>query len=685
MVRLVTAVLSGRSGQALPNPKRYRTVDCMKFIEETHIGTPALSGPVSPTTAPRSVSRLGNLINGMERWLRPLTRKLETVSAVMAGIMSIPIFLDVICRLVLNRSIPGIIEIEEFMMVLIVFLSLGFLQSEKEHVSIDLIFNRFPEWVQHLVAFFNYTVCFTLFAIMSWQSVIQIAKKKTEVSFSLGIPISVFIGVAAFGIILLSIVLLIDILKTLSTVIVDKRLPWLVVPVGFAVLFAASPFLIKIAVSGRPDGLTLGLAGMGVMFALLLLKMPIGLAMTATGFWGMLIISKRLIAPLSMLGIAPYHTSASFILAVVPLFILMGELAFHSGISQDLFDTAYKWFGRLPGGLAMAAVAGCSGFAAVCGDSMSTAVTMGAVSLPEMEKKRYKVELATGSLAAGGTLGILIPPSVGFIFYAIITEESVGKLFIAGILPGLLLAFLFMLCIYLMALRRPEMAPRGDKTPMAEKIVALKGVVPMLLLFVLILGGILGGFFSPTEGGGIGAVGAFCFALYRRRLTRDNLMKAIRETAKLTTKLLMILIGVGILGYFLAATRLPFILSDIVTGLPWGRYVIFVAVLFMFIILGCLMNVIPMILLTLPAIYPSILALGFDPIWFGVVTVIVMEMGQITPPIGVNVFALSSVAKGVPMETIFHGVLPFFGCMVICVVILVIFPSIATFLPNLLF
>jgi tripartite ATP-independent transporter DctM subunit len=302
-----------------------------------------------------------------------------------------------------------------------------------------------------------------------------------------------------------------------------------------------------------------------------------------------------------------------------------------------------------------------------------------------MEKKKYSPSLATGSLAAGGTLGILIPPSVGFIFYAIVTEESVGKLFIAGIFPGLLLAGLFMLCIYFMAKYKPDLAPRGESTSLREKLISLRGIIPMLLLFVLILGGILGGVFSPTEGGGIGAVGAFVYALCRKRISRKNLMLAMRETAKLTTKLLMILIGVAILSYFLAATRLPFILADVVTGLDVGRYTIFAAILLLFIVLGCLMNVIPMILLTLPAIYPSIVALGFDPIWFGVITVIVMEMGQITPPIGVNVFALSSVAKGVPMETIFKGVFPFFACMVVCVVILTFFPQIALFLPGLFF
>ena len=627
---------------------------------------------------------IDRIVGLLERIINPIGRKLDTISAIIAGIMSVPIFFDVLARLALGKSIPGIIELEEFMMILIVFLALGFIQAEKEHVNIDLLYSKFPPWAQETIDVFNNIVCLVIFSLMGWQTIIQVTKKIGEISFSLGIPISLFLAIAAFGTLMLAIVLLIDLLRSISQVINGGRWPGIILAFGLAALLLASPFLIKM-LPGRFNGLSLGLAGMGALFLLLLIRMPIGFAMAVTGFLGMLIISKRVAAPLSMIGIAPYHTTASFILAVVPLFILMGELAFHSGISRDLFDAAYKWLGRLPGGLAMAAVSGCAGFAAVCGDSMSTAVTMGAVSLPEMEKKRYSTSLATGSLAAGGTLGILIPPSVGFIFYAIITEESVGKLFIAGIFPGLLLALLFMLSIYFMARYRPELAPRGDSSTFKEKVVALKGVIPMILLFILILGGILGGIFSPTEGGGIGAVGAFIYALARKRITRKNLMLALRETAKLTTKLLMILIGVGILGYFLAATRLPFILSDIVTGLPLGRHFIFAAVLLLFIILGCLMNVIPMILLTLPAIYPSIIALGFDPIWFGVVTVIVMEMGQITPPIGVNVFALSSVAKGVPMETIFKGVLPFFGCMVICVVILVLFPQIATFLPNLLF
>lgn len=330
-------------------------------------------------------------------------------------------------------------------------------------------------------------------------------------------------------------------------------------------------------------------------------------------------------------------------------------------------------------------MAGCAGFAAICGDSLATAVTMSSAALPEMRKHKYDPSLATGCLAAGGTLGILIPPSVGFIFYGIVTEESIGKLFVAGILPGILLALLFMFAIYIKARRNPELAPAGEHFSWAERIKSLKGVSGMLFLFLLILGGMLGGIFSAVEGAAVGAVGAFILAVIRKRMTFGLMIKAVKDTLAITNKLLLILIGVGILGYFLASTRLPFVLAQFITGLEVNRYVIFGAVIIFYMILGCVLNVIPMILLVLPTLFPSITALGFDPIWFGVVTVITMEMGQITPPVGVNVFAMAGIATDVPMYTIFRGIFPFFLCMCLCILILTFFPQIALYLPGLLF
>lgn len=627
---------------------------------------------------------IDSIANFLEKFSTPISRRIHFFSYIIAGLMPLPIFVDVVLRTFFNRSIRGIMEVEEFMLAILVFFSVSFIQIKKEQICIDFLFSRLPRSSQLILETFTTFLSFILFALISRQTILYAIQKTGDLSISLELPISIFLAIAAFGLTILTAILLMDLLRAVLNVAKEGKAPWLILVLAVGSLVYLFPMLLK-EFDWRLGGTALGLFGMAFLFFLMLLRMPIGYAMALTGFIGLAMFHTNLKPSLSMLGIAPYSTASSFVLIVAPLFILMGELAFYSGISEDLFETANKWLGRLRGGLAMSAVAGCAGFAAVCGDSLATAITMGTVSLPEMKKKKYSAKLATGCLAAGGTLGILIPPSVGFIFYAIVTEESVGKLFIAGILPGVLLALLFFLAIYVLARMNPEGAPRGDKTDFVEKIISLKGVIGMLLLFLLILGGILGGIFSPTEGGGIGAVGAFVFALFKRRMTWQNLKKALIDTVDITSKLLTILIGVGILSYFLAASRLPMELADMITGWQVNRYVIFAAVITLFVLLGCLMNVIPMILLTLPAIFPTIVALDFDPVWFGVVTVLVMEMGQITPPVGVNVFALSSVAKDVPMETIFKGVFPFFLCMLICIGILVIFPQIALFLPGLFF
>jgi len=455
----------------------------------------------------------------VERVSNPISRVFFRFSTILLGIMSIPIFADVTLRFTTGKAIPGIIEIEEFILVCIVFCALGLMQNKGEHISINILVSRLPKWLQYVIESFVLLLSVLIFTLISWQLILQAFVKIGEESFSLGIPISIFVFVAAAGTSLLSIVLLENLLKALSRILKDGRWPWLIGVFAVAGLLVFLPTLAK-ATTWSVSGFTLGILGMCLLFVFIMLKMPVAFAMAVVGFLGMWTLTGNLNASLGLLGVRPYAEVAHFILCVAPLFILMGELAFYSGMSKDLFDTAYKWFGRLPGGLSMSSIAGCAGFAAVCGDSLATAATMGSVALPEMSKKNYSPSLATGGIAAGGTLGILIPPSVGFIFYALITEESIGKLFIAGILPGVLLSGLFIGCIYLWAKANPEAAPRGERTPFKEKMRSLKGVVAMLSLFVLILGGILGGIFSPTEGGAIGTVGAFIYTLFRRRVNK---------------------------------------------------------------------------------------------------------------------------------------------------------------------
>ena len=401
--------------------------------------------------------------DGLERLLDPVTQKMKTVSAVAIGIMSIPIFLDVLARFLLDKSLPGIIEIEEFFMVVIVFMALGATHQKEGHISIKLLTDHLSPRIRQALEVFNNLTCTFFFSLMAWQcrlpplkrpvNTAQCSKSRSACSWEW-----------RRRLVALTLVLLIKTLRAVSATAKTGEWTGLIlaltasaVLLSFPVWYATLPFQFS----------RLSLGGMGMVFMMILLfaGMPIGFAMSIVGFLGMSVISFSITPALMTLGTAPYSTTASFILAVAPLFIFMGLLASEAGISQDLFDTANKWLGRLPGGLAMAAIAGCSGFAAVCGDSMATAVTMGSVALPEMKRKKYSSGLACGSLAAGGTLGILIPPSVGFIFYALVTEESVGKLFVAGIIPGILLTFMFMAAIWCIAVIRPDLAPRERHFP----------------------------------------------------------------------------------------------------------------------------------------------------------------------------------------------------------------------------
>jgi tripartite ATP-independent transporter DctM subunit len=628
--------------------------------------------------------KIGSVAAHLGDFVRPTSRVFNYIGCAALCIMPIPVFVDVILRLAFSRAVPGGIEIQEYLMLMAVFFGLAAAQFEGGHIQIDLVLGKVSEHTKNLLEASAYGLSMFILFFMSSQLVAQGLKRfqNNEISKALELPVWAFYFIAALGTLLLAFVVSVYFLKALQRSVEYGRWVWLILALGIACFLFFGPM-----VGLRPSGLSgaaYGSLGMLLLFVLLFLGVPIGFGMAITGFLGMIVLNRALPPSLAMLGIGPYDTAASYMLTVVPMFILMGELAFHSGISNELFETANTWFGRARGGIAMSAVAGCAGFAAICGDSLATAVTMGTIAIPEMQKKKYDMALATGSLAAGGTLGIMIPPSVGFIFYAIVTEESIGKLFVAGIFPGIVLAALFISYIAIIARLRPALAPQGDPKSFRDKLVSLKGVLGMLILFVLVLGGMLSGIFNAIEGASVGAVGAFVYAAIKGRVNGPMVIASLKSTLNITCKLLMILMGVAILGYFLASTRLPFALADWIAGLGVNRYVIFAFVIIFFLILGCLLNVIPMILLVLPTIFPMVTALGFDPIWFGVVTVLMMEAGQITPPIGVNVFAISS-ASGVPMYTVFRGIFPFFICMLVLLVILTIFPQLATFLPKLLF
>lgn len=419
---------------------------------------------------------------------------------------------------------------------------------------------------------------------------------------------------------------------------------------------------------------------MAIFLLLAFLGMPIAFAFAIIGFVGMVLI-KDIGPALSTLGAAPWQWASNPTLVVAPLFILMGQFAFQSGISGELFSAAYKWMGRLPGGLALATNLACTGFAACTGSSIASGATFAMIAYPEMERFNYSRRLATGCIAAGGTLGILIPPSIIFVIYGVITNQSIGKLFIAGILPGLLLSGLFLTIILVMCLRNPKLGPRGEIFSLREKLRSLSGIWGMLLIFMVIIGGLYFGVFTPSEAGAAGAFATFLICLVRRKATLRGTMDSLKSSAHLTVMILTILIGAMIFSTFLSVSGVPSLLSEWIGGLPLPPMAILLIILAMYIPLGMFMDSMAMLLLTIPIIFPVIVNLGFDPIWFGVLIVLLFELALITPPIGMGVFVIQGITK-VPLQEVFLGSLPFVIAMIACLALLVAFPQIALLLPS---
>jgi tripartite ATP-independent transporter DctM subunit len=424
-----------------------------------------------------------------------------------------------------------------------------------------------------------------------------------------------------------------------------------------------------------------GIIGILIMFLLLALRMYIGIAMSIVGFLGLWYLIG-FDAAMGILGITPLTEGSSYTLSVIPLFVLMGQFAFVSGISTDIYKTVYTWMGHFKGGLAMATILACAGFAAICGSSLATGATMGMTAIPEMKKYQYDNRLSTGCVAAGGTLGILIPPSIGFIIYGLLTEVSIGKLFIAGIIPGILLSLLFIATVFILCSINPEMGPRGQNTSFGMKMKSLSGTWGMLLLFIIVMGGIYMGVFTPNEAAGVGAFGALLISVLKRKMTWKILVECLMESGRTTAMIFLIVIGANIFSTFLGLARLPMGLADFVAGLALPEIVILYAIIIVFILLGCVMDCYAIMILTVPIIFPVIEAMQFDPIWFGVLMVIVLEIGLITPPVGLNVFVLKSAAPDVPLTTIFRGIWPFLISAVVAIALLTLFPQIALFLPS---
>ena len=427
----------------------------------------------------------------------------------------------------------------------------------------------------------------------------------------------------------------------------------------------------------------IGVIGIGVLFVLLFSGLPVGFLLALLGLIGFSYLTT-FGAGANLIAKDFFSNFSAYSLTVIPMFIFMGQIAFYSGTSQRLYDFAYKMVGQLRGGLAMATTVACAGFAAICGSTNATAATMGTVAIPEMKRYHYDPKLATGCVAAGGSLGILIPPSVIFIVYGVMTQQSIGKLFVAGILPGILLTGLFIATIYILCRRNPNLAPPGPRVSLKEKLASLSELAETIILFALVMGGLFTGFFTPTEAGAVGAGGALIIAMARRKLTWQGFKASILDTTKLSCMVMVIVTGAAVFGHFLAVTRIPFNLATWVAGLPIPPTAVIALIIISYLIGGCFIDSLALILLTVPIFFPVITTLGYDPIWFGVIIVLVTQIGVISPPLGTNVYIISGVAKDVPLGTIFRGVIPFLIAMIVCTAIIVAFPQVALFLPSLM-
>jgi len=436
------------------------------------------------------------------------------------------------------------------------------------------------------------------------------------------------------------------------------------------------------------DPTIIGIIGIFVMLALFMTRMPVAYVMTLVGFVGFsYMISFK--GGLNLLSRSIYDTFSSYGLTTIPLFILMGQFAFNTGISRRLYDTAYTYLGHTRGGLAMATVTACTAFGAVCGSSPATAATMATVGLPEMRRYKYADELATGAVASGGGLGMIMPPSVVLIVYGVLTEQSIGALFVSGIIPAILMTILFIGCIYISCRLKPELGPPGRKFTLKEKLRSLTGMVDTLLVFIFVMGGMFIGLFTPTEAAAVGAFGVLVVSLLRRQMTWERFVKSLYETLRTCCMVMLLIAGAVIFGKFLAVTRIPFNIATWVGDLNMPPYMIMAAIIGVYFIGGCVMDALALIMLTIPIFYPVVMNLGYDPIWFGIIIVLVTQMGVITPPVGINVYVVYGVAQGVvgevPLESIFKGIVPFLLAVIIGTVILMIFPQLVLLLPNLMY
>ena len=587
-------------------------------------------------------------------------------------------FVDVFLRYWFGKSINGTVEITELMMVIVVFSSTAYTQWQKSHVTMDILTSKLTEPRRALLAVATTLWSLATIGFCSYTTA-RYAASTSSVTLVLRIPLEPFIYFACFGFCLLALALLAQFFERAAEA---ARLNGAARALSALALGVAGIVLMWYLATHRIPGMSsvaVGVVGLAVLFALFFLGVPVAFALIATGlaFIGQL---KGIPASFGTTGKALYATAGSYAWAPLMFFMLMGYLCFHARFGEDIYGCARKWLGHLRGGLAVGSVAACALFGAVVGDVLAGSIAMVAIALPEMRKHGYNDELAVGTLACSGTIGCLIPPSTTFIIYGVLAQQSIGDLFVAGIIPGLLCALCFMAAVWLMVFLKPGLAPRLPKSPLHERMASLKTGLPIMGIFFLVIGGIYGGVFTATEGGGIGAFGTLLLALFMRRMNRKNFIATLHNSAKFISMCFTVLCGAIVLSYFMAMTRIPMVLANSIAALDVAPMLVLFAIVMTFCILGCFLPSMPLLLICVPIFVPIAKVFGWDLIWFGVIMALMMNMAGITPPFGINLFVMKGLAD-VPLSVMYRSSVPFVIALAISILVVLAFPSTATWLP----
>lgn len=594
---------------------------------------------------------------------------------------------DVILRNLFSVVVPGSLELTGFLTILITLSAVGVVEIERKHIQVDLLIGQMPDFLSKPTLAGGLLLTFILMCVTTFQiwTQAEYLRGNNIVTGVLSLPEWPFVVAAATFVLLFAVALLSNLLSAIAEVLrlADIRSTF---TFGFWVLVAILMVVAIFYPEHIPIDLprsTRGIISILLCFTLIFLGVHVAAAMATTALVGISwLISSN--ASLTSLRTTTIDVVSNETWSVVPLFIWMGLVVVASGFARDLYHAAHRWIGHLPGGLASASTVACAGLSSIVGDTLSGVYSMGSIALPEMRAHGYDMRLATASIACAATIGVMVPPSIAFIVYGMITEVSIGKLFVAGILPGILFALILISLITIRAMITPSLAPRGEKSSWSERFQATKGIWPVLLLMLLVLGGIYGGFVTPNEAASLGISGALLIALVMGRLTFQGFVDAIAQTLRLTASILIIFMFATAFSRFVAISGFTQQLADWVVNMGLGRYQLIGAILVFYVFIGMFMNALPALVLTVPLFFPVAMNAGFDPVWFGVLVVIMVELGVVTPPIGVNVFAIAAVAEDVPMYEIFRGVLPFWLAYLALVVLIIAFPSIALYLPSLM-